>query len=97
MSEINIDNVENENENEALTPLQRAKAKYFRKNKERLMQQNVIYAKKRYHENPQFRESVLESNKKYYEANKEKKRQYNQLKKKEKLDKIENEKIKDEN
>ena len=67
-----------------LTPSQKAKSKYYYKNKEYLIKQINEKKIKRYFNDDVFRQKVLNSNKAYYEANKDKIKQYYLMKKQQK-------------
>ena len=87
----NIQNNENENENEnvihiELTAIQRAKHKYYLKNKDKLMSQINIINKHKYNNDYEFREQILNKMKRYYQANKEKKKEYYLSRKKQKTE-----------
>jgi hypothetical protein len=64
-----------------LTPLQRAKSKYYQKNRKTIMNKIQDINKKRYNEDENYRKKCLDIAREYYEANKEKKKIYYQMKK----------------
>ena len=59
-----------------LTSMQKAKAKYYIKNREAIIDKIVEYNKTRYHNDNDYRQYVLDIHKAYYEKNKAKKREY---------------------
>jgi hypothetical protein len=59
-----------------LTPLQKAKSKYYQKNKVKIIQQINEMHKNKYHTDEDFRQSILKWKKAYYQANKDKKKEY---------------------
>ena len=64
------------NENDNMTAIQRAKSKYYKKNRESIIQKINEIHKNKYHNDNEFRENILANMKAYYQANKQKKKEY---------------------
>ena len=61
----------NENEEQQLTAVQRAKRKYYLKNREKLQQIKSQWNKNAYQNNPEYRELVKKWSNNYYHAHRD--------------------------
>ena len=69
-----------------LTPTQKAKSKYYQKNRDVIIKKIVEINKNKYYNDEVYRQYILDIHKAYYQANKEKKKQYYQMRKHKKLE-----------